>query len=48
MLLLSAAVESRSGGRGSITGLEGLVLVAVLVAGSLTWFIRAFRERAAP
>jgi cytochrome oxidase Cu insertion factor (SCO1/SenC/PrrC family) len=48
-LWLGAAVQSCSGGRGSITGLEGLALIAVLVAASLTWFIRStFAERPLP
>jgi protein SCO1/2 len=46
-LWLGAAIESCSGRLGGITGLEGLGLVAVLVAASLTWFIRAFAERPA-
>jgi cytochrome oxidase Cu insertion factor (SCO1/SenC/PrrC family) len=48
VLWLGAAVESCSGGRGSITGLEGLALILVLVAGSVTWFLRAFAKRPAP
>ena len=47
-LWLNAAVETCSGGRGSITGYEGLALVIVVVGASLTWFVRTFKERPAP